>query len=72
MQQKLSNLHGGIPLLSQSLEVFTRFDPDRHSLVDLFDGFVMLALNLRTTKTKTKNKNAKTQEAVDRVNGPCM
>ncbi len=51
-----SDLHGRVSLLRQSLEVFAGLDANRHGLVDLFDGLVMLTLNLQRPKHNKKLK----------------
>ena len=56
-----SYLHGCIPLLCETFEVFTGLNPNRHCLIDFFDCIIMLSFNLcflghkRILIVKTKN-----------------
>ena len=56
-----SYLHGCIPLLCETFEVFTGLNPNRHCLIDFFDCIIMLSFNLcflghkKILIVKTKN-----------------
>ena len=40
----ISYLHGCVSLFGEAFEIFARFYPHGHGLVDFLDGFLMLAL----------------------------